>query len=66
MESIKTIIADLKEFHQWESTWKETEHKLADRERKLATEYARYCMDKKGEEIVLSYEIWLSKTKLEE
>jgi|TARA_R110000824_G_scaffold392075_1_gene590236 hypothetical protein len=66
MESLKTILDKLKEFHSWGDVWKETEHKLADRERKLATEYARYCMDKKGEEIVLSYEIWLSKTKLEE
>lgn len=66
MESIKTILKKLKEFHRWEDIWKETENKLKEREIQLATEYARYCMDKKAEESVVSYEIWLNKNKLEE
>jgi len=68
MESIKTILADLKEFHKWESTWKETQHKLADREKQLATEYAAYSLDVRQElmDKPMSYEEWYKTTKLEE
>jgi|ETNvirenome_6_85_1030632.scaffolds.fasta_scaffold00199_37 hypothetical protein len=68
MESIKKILADLKEFHQWESTWKETQHKLVDRERKLATEYAAYSLDVRQElmQRPMSYSDWYEAHKLEE
>ena len=64
MESIKKILADLKEFQQWDATWQETRHKLLDREKELATKYAEYCrgmIDKP-----MPYEEWYNTTQLEE
>lgn len=49
MESIKTILNNLKEFKSWKDIWKETEETLKSRESLLATEYAHYCLDVRQE-----------------
>ena len=67
MDSIKTILKNLKEFHRWEDIWKETEIKLLDREKQLATEYAEYCLDVRQElmDKPMSYEEWIEARKIQ-
>tara|TARA_R100000322_G_C5314401_1_gene158721 strand:- start:312 stop:512 length:201 start_codon:yes stop_codon:yes gene_type:complete len=61
MESIKTILDNLKEYKSWKDIWRETESKLKKRESKLATKYSEYAIDcvlNRGD--VMPYEEWLS------
>ena len=67
MESLKTILANLKEYKSWKDIWNETEIKLKKRENQLATKYAKYsidCMLNRAD--ILSYEEWYNKTQIEE
>ena len=68
MESIKTILDNLREFKSWKDIWKETELKLRKRESKLASEYASYCLDVRQElmERPMSYDEWYDAQKIEE
>lgn len=67
MQSIKTILSNLKEFKSWKDIWKETEELLKSRESILATEYAEYCMDVRIELIdrPMNYQDWYDAKKIE-
>ena len=63
MESLKKILDKLKEFHSWDDVWKETENSLKDRERELATQYAKYSRES---DKPMMYDEWYKKTQLEQ